>query len=367
MTTEILLKDDTYNKLKSEKEKDNFTENSWDDWFNHIFPNVSNVTYTEDIIKKIQEKNVLKHYFDSWVKNFALNLTNIWNDNTAKDLQPENITQNSLSSALVIGRGPSLKKNSHLKILADSNYHGTIICTDGALKTVLNEGVTPDKFPNFFVVSIDTQDKITKYYDDPIVMKFGKQIKCILSTTISPLTYDAAKKAGMTVYWLHTLFDYDKGKSSFNHIAGLMARSKNENKKLPAIQTGGNVGTSSWIIGWSILKATHIGLIGIDHGFSPETSWDEIGEFHPSAKPALDYDKNSEIFQKAFPTIYNPDFDCYCIQDPIFQYYSNALKEFIPKAAKCVKTINATEGGVIFGDGITCMAFKKFLDEYNYK
>ena len=366
MTIDIPLNEKTYDKLKSEKEKNNLADNSWDDWFNHVFPDDSDSEYTEDIIKKIQEKNVLKHYFDSWVKNFALNLNNIWNDKSASTLRSDIQFSDSMSSAIVIGRGPSLKKNSHLKILSESDYNGTIICTDGALKTVLNEGVTPDKFPNFIVVSIDSQDQITKYYDDSIITKFGKQIKCVLSTTISPLTYNAAKKAGMDIYWLHTLFDYDKGKSSFNHIAGLMSRSKNENKKFPAIQTGGNVGTSSWIIGWSLLKVTHIALIGIDHGFTPETTWEEIGEFHPSAKAALDYDKNSEVFQKAFPKIYNPDFDCYCIQDPIFQYYSNALKEFIPKTTQYVKTINATEGGSIFGEGIHCMKLKEFLSNFNF-
>ena len=324
------------------------------------------VIYSEEIIREIQEKNVLDHYFDSWVQNFALNLENIWNDPSASELSLRKESTNQSSSAIVIGRGPSLLKNEHLKILYESNYTGTIICTDGALKTVLAEGVTPEKFPNFLVVSIDSQDKIQKYYDDPKIIEFGNKIKCILSTTISPLTYQAAKKAGMNVFWLHTLFDYDKGKSSFNHIAGVMARSKDENKKLPAIQTGGNVGTSSWIIGWSILKVTHIGLIGIDHGFPPETTWEEIGVFHPSAMPALEYDKTSEIFKKAFPTIYNPDFDCYCIQDPIFQYYSNALKEFVPKTTKYVKTINATEGGAIFGEGITCLSFKEFLKTYNF-
>jgi len=29
-----------------------------------------------------------------------------------------------------------------------------------------------------------------------------------------------------------------------------------------------------------------------------------------------------------------------------------------------MKTINATEGGALFGDGIRCMNFKDFLSEY---
>ena len=72
-------------------------------------------------------------------------------------------------------------------------------------------------------------------------------------------------------------------------------------------------------------------------------------------------DKESETFKKLFPKIFNPDFNSYCILDHTFQYYSNALKEFISRAPKHVNTINATEGGSIFGDRITSMKFKDFL------
>ena len=76
--------------------------------------------------------------------------------------------------------------------------------------------------------------------------------------------------------------------------------------------------------------------------------------------------KNSIEFKKAYPKIHNPIYDVTCIQDPIFQYYSNALKEFILKASKHVKTINATEGGTIFGNGIECITLKKFIQNYNF-
>jgi len=76
-------------------------------------------------------------------------------------------------------------------------------------------------------------------------------------------------------------------------------------------------------------------------------------------------DKTSPMFKKAYPTVYNPEFKTNCKQDPIFQYYSNALKEFIPRASEWVKTVNATEGGAIFGEGIECMTFTNFLNNFN--
>lgn len=317
---------------------------------------------TSKIIEDVIGKNVYEKYYDKWIQNFSLNLHNIWEGKSAKELAMGD--NNSQNSAIVIGRGPSLIKNNHLELLAKSNFKGVILCTDAILKTVLESGVTPNKFDKFFVVSIDSQDHQKKFYEDDLVLKYGKKIKCILSTTISPITYEAAKKTGMEVFWLHTLFDYNKGKSSFNYISAVMTRTKNHKNGLPAIQTGGNVATSSWVIGWSIFKCSQIALIGVDHSFSPETKLKEIGDYHPSSKAAFDYDKESDLFKKAFPKIYNPDFNCYCIQDPISQYYSTALKEFIFKTSDRMKTINATEEGALFGDGIRCMNFKDFLSEY---
>jgi len=77
-------------------------------------------------------------------------------------------------------------------------------------------------------------------------------------------------------------------------------------------------------------------------------------------------DKNSEIYKKLFPKIYNPNFDCTCILDPIFQYYSNALKEFISISPQEVQTVNATEGGCIFGERITCQKLTDFLIQNNF-
>ena len=78
----------------------------------------------------------------------------------------------------------------------------------------------------------------------------------------------------------------------------------------------------------------------------------------------IDIDKNSPSFKKLFPTIYNPDFKCNCILDPIFLYYSNAFKEFIKRSPNWLTTINATEGGSIFGEKIKSMYFKDFLKLY---
>lgn len=362
METDLNIRIDKETVAKMQLVKDSMgSTKAWDEWLDELFDALlqENKQTSTQILESIFEKNLYEKYYDDWIRNFASNLENIWNGHSARELTP---VENK-KPAIIIGRGPSVFKHKHLELLAKSNFDGSIVCTDGALTHALKADVTPDKFKEFFVVTIDTQSHISKLYEDPIVKQYGNKIKCILSTTVPKSTYTIATESGMQVFWTHALFDYNKGKSSFNYIAGTMTKTKNHEKGLPAIQTGGNVGTSAWIISWSILKCSPSILIGIDHGYPAEMPWEEIDKYH---KIPNGISKESEAFKKAYPTFYNPIFNCYVKQDPIFQYYSNALKEFIPRAPSWVHTINATGGGAIFGNGINCMRFENYLAQNNY-
>jgi len=317
--------------------------------------------YSQISIEKSMEKLHYRSY-NEWVTNFALNLENIWNESSAAKLTPiltNNQVQNE--SAIVIGRGPSVKKKKHLEILANSNFKGTIICCDGILKTALEAGVTPTKFPKYYVVSIDPYAPAKEFYEDKIIKKYGPSINGIFSTIVKPTTVAKARNAGIKIHWLHSLFDYDEGKKSFNQLSALIIRSK-KNSGLPAIQTGGNVGTSSWFVGWRILKCNIICLIGLNHGWEESDSWEKIISHGSDLVDASAIDRDKPSFKKLFQTIHNPDFDCNCIVDPLFQFYSSALKEFISRSPEWLTTINATEGGSIFGKRITGMKFQEFLD-----
>lgn len=354
------ISESTFEKMLKKKDEMGYGKKSWNEWFEKLFNDNIKEESEKETIERVFKKGTLEFFYEDWVRNLALNLKNIWNDASARELIPQKVEPNS--SAIVIGRGPSIDRYKHLELLANSNYKGTIICTDGAMPKVLKAGITPDKFERFVTLTVDAQKWQENFYNDPICYKYGDKINCILSTTVAPEVYDAAKRANMKVFWIHTLVDYNEGRASFNKIAGLMTRVKNHQRGLPAIQTGGNVGTAAWIIAWSILKRTTVALIGIDHGYYTEIPWEEIN-YHSEPMPK-DVDQNSEVFKRAYPTIYNPYFNCYCKQDPPFVYFSNALKEFIQRTTKIVKTINATEGGAIFGDGIECMTLKNFLEKY---
>ncbi|MFZ0183416.1 MAG: 6-hydroxymethylpterin diphosphokinase MptE-like protein [Nitrosotalea sp.] len=359
------ISEETFSKIQTLKDKLGFGKKDWDELFQHICSENSISKSSHDEIEKTMER-IHNESFDQWVKNFALNLDNIWSESSARDLDPSSNPTYDMkqNSAIVIGRGPSIKKFKHLERIANSNYQGSIICCDGALANALLAGITPDKFPKFYVATIEPRDVARKFYDEQIVDKYGPKIKGIFSTVSDPTIVERARQAGIKIHWLHSLFDYKDGNKSFNQISGLIVRAKNHFNGLPAIQTGGNVGTSSWFIGWQILKCATVALVGLDHGWSEDVPLETILA-HGRTGVSIDMDKNSPNFEKLFPRIYNPEFDCYCILDPLYQYYSNALKEFISRSPEWLTTINATQGGSIFGNRIKCLTLENFLKNYN--
>lgn len=354
--SEFFLSEKVFLKLKKAKQKDGFSEKNWEKWFESL---IDNNIDKENKMDLIVQKFFYKNDFEQWIKSFAINLKDIWKESSARELLKSNLTRESV---IIIGAGPSLKKHNHLEILAKSNFKGSIICTDRSLIPALKAGVTPKKFPNFYVLTIDAYPTIEKYYNDDIVNLYGDSIKGIFSILVYPSVVDRARKAGINIHWLHTLFDYNEGKKSFNQISALMIRALDEVHKLPAIQTGGNVGTSAWFVGWKILKCKNICLIGINHGWEKEDSIEKIIS-HGNVGKKLELDHNSEKFNNLFPKKFNPEFQTYYVMDPIFQYYSSTFKEFISRTNN-LNTINATEGGSIFGNKITCMKFSEFLSKF---
>lgn len=359
---EFSIQESTLDKMLKIKQEMGFAKKGWDEWFDFILSSTSTET-TKSEIEEVFEKLHYKQNYKDWVKNFAINLDSIWKEMSARDLDPS--TNSSYKkeehSAIVIGAGPSLEKHDHLKILANSTYDGSIICTDRVLVPALKSGITPDKFSKFYVATIDPMSILKKFYDNQIIDNYGNKISGIFATVVDPSVVGRARQAGIKIHWVHSLFDYHEGEKSFNQISALMVRAKKHVNGLPAIQTGGNVGTSSWFLAWQILKCSVVGLIGMNHGWDAA---DPLEENLSSANAPKDLDVNSDKFKKLYVTIYNPEFNSYCFQDPIYQYYSTAFKEFISRSPPWLTTINATEGGSLFGDRIKCTTLTEFLKTY---
>ena len=136
---------------------------------------------------------------DMWLKNFARNLPYILEGNSVKNLSVfqngKQISEhNPSNSAIIIGKGPSVYEKNHLELLVNSRYQGTIICSDIMLITALKNGITPEKFPDFYVLTVDGDEEQADFYDDPLVEKYSNQIKVILSSCTSPKVMNICKK-----------------------------------------------------------------------------------------------------------------------------------------------------------------------------
>jgi len=305
---------------------------------------------------------------DMWLQNFARNLPYILNGKSVKEL---NIFQNSIpktdyvphDSAIIIAKGPSVYKNNHLQILKSSSFDGTIICTDIMLINALKEGITPDKFPNYYVLTVDGDPEQSDFYDDPIVEKFHDKINVVLSTCTSPKVMDVCNKFGIEPFWFNPLMDDFRKEGSFSKIMNIMTKSKKNPKGVSSLQTGGNVGTNSWVLSWAILGCSPISLIGLDFGYPATTTIEETQHYEHLLKC---FNNNVEKVKNEHKIIYNKDFDCDVLIDPIYDYYREGFCNLVTHTPNWVNTINSTEGGSLFGDRIQCKKFNDFLNQTNF-
>jgi len=300
---------------------------------------------------------------DLWLQNFARNLSYILKGKSIKDLSvfqnaPLKIDFTPHGKAIVIGKGPSVKEKNHLEILSSSSYKDSIICTDIMLIDALSKGITPDKFSEYYVVTVDGDPKQVEFYDNPLVQKYSDKIKVILSTCTSPEVIQVCNKFGLDVFWFNPLMDDFRNEGSFSKMMNIMTRSERNPKGVSSLQTGGNVGTSSWIFAWAIIGKSPIVLIGLDFGYPATTSIEETQHYDHLLKC---YDNDVDRVKRDHKIVYNQAFDCDVLIDPIYDYYREGFCDLVGHTPHWVRTINATEGGSLFGERIESMKFSDFL------
>ena len=107
------------------------------------------------------------------------------------------------------------------------------------------------------------------------------------------------------------------------------------------IEDSSNVGLQAWLFAWRVLKCKEVVLIGMDN--AKEEGW----------KPSIDPQDGS------FKTIEHPVFKTRQILDPVYQLFRSEFLD-IAKTKPCI-TVNCTEGGSLFGQGIESKKFEDYL------
>jgi len=279
-------------------------------------------------------------------------------------------------AAIVVGAGPSLYRRRSLERLRASRFAGTIVAADGALGACLRAGVAPH-----VVVSVDPHpERIVRWFGDPtltaqrgddyfrrqemdpthhgdelaanralveLVDAHAPKLKVAAATSAAPAVVERCEQAGMDLYWWNPMYDdYD--------APGSLSRRLWEMNGLPCLNGGGNVGTAAWVLTNAVLGKRRIGLIGIDLGYAPGTPYEKT-QYYPELRELLGH-----RYAEAFIHTENPVTGETWFSDPAYHWFRDVFLEMVRDADG--QTVNCTEGGLLFGPGITTVTLDTFLE-----
>ena len=310
-------------------------------------------------------QNGTRAMIDLWMYNYARNISDILDGNSVRLLSVFKNNSKSMknhkpnNSAIVIGGGPSVYENKHLETLANSNYKGVIACTDRMLAPCLKNGITPKKFPKFFVLTMDPYQITIKFYEDKLIKKYGKDVSVIMSTCTIHETIEICKNYGLNMFWFHPLIDDFRKQGSINKIMNMMSKSDKNPDGFSGLQTGGNIGCFSWIFSWAILGCSPVGLIGLNMGVGGDTPIEKTQHYDQVLNH---FDNDKSKVGKFYRKVFNEDLGTESLLDPVFDFYREAFLDLVVRVPRWTKTVNATEGGSLFGHGIENMKFVDVLE-----
>jgi hypothetical protein len=280
-------------------------------------------------------------------------------------------------SAIVVAAGPSIRRHDPAATLRHSSYDGAIIATDSGIAYCLRNGIVPD-----IVVSLDPDaTRIVRWFGDPsldedrmaaddyfrrqdmddrfadelkanrelmaLMEKHGRNMRIALSTSASQAVVDRVLDIGMDIYWWNPLLDDPD-------LPDSASRKLYEMNGLPCMNAGGNVGAACWMMADAILGKSEVILVGVDFSYYSDTSYERTQYYHEIVD-LVGPDKLDEVFM----WLHNPHLDAWFYTDPAYMWYREAFLEMIEEA-DC-RTVNCTEGGILFGDGIEFIPLKDAL------
>ena len=282
-------------------------------------------------------------------------------------------------TALVIAAGPSLHRRDVARLLKEMSFAGVVITTESALSYCVRHEIVPD-----LVVTLDSHaDRIVRWFGDPnltrerldrdnyfsrqdmdpgfagdelrfnqellhLVDTYGPKIRIAVASSASEAVVDRVYAAGMEVYWWNPFYDdYERPDS--------LTRRLYELNGLPCLNAGGNVGSACWVIAHAVLRKKRIGLLGVDFSYYPDTPYERT-QYYQELMHLVGRDRLDEVFIR----VYNPHLGQEFYTDPAYLWYRDSFLEMVQEAP--CETFNCTEGGILFGTGLTFTTLRSFLE-----
>jgi hypothetical protein len=281
--------------------------------------------------------------------------------------------------AIVIAAGPSIRRRNPAPQIAAAGFGGAIVVTESAMPYCLRNGILPD-----LMVTLDPHaTRIVRWFGDPhldehriseddyfrrqdmdpaladeirvnrelveLMNLHGKDLRVALSTTASRAVVDRIIEIGMDVYWWNPMLDDpDRPDSVTMRVF--------EQNGLPCINAGGNVGSACWMMADAVLEKRRIALTGMDFCYYEDTPFQQTQYYHEAV--ALVGEKNLEDL---YIRVHNPHINAWFYTDPAYMWYRECFLEMVRDAH--ARTYNCTEGGILFGEGVTFCPLSEFLAE----
>lgn len=255
---------------------------------------------------------------------------------------------------LIVSAGPSLYREKMLPRLY-GKFKGLIVATDGAYVQCLRAGIIPD-----YVLTLDPhptrmvrwfgdpqlaehlngddyfsrQDLDTKFREDAeatnaqnisLVDHYAGLTKFVVSTTAPQAV--VSRLAGKSLFWFVPLVD-DPEK-------GALTAQMVEATGLPAMNTGGTVGTAAWVFVHSVLRSPKIAVIGMDMGYYMDTPFNETQSWNML--------KDKENVAEFYPHHTGPWGESYT--DPTYWWYRLNFLDLVEAAGTSV--VNCSEHGLL--------------------
>jgi hypothetical protein len=274
----------------------------------------------------------------------------------------------------------------------DSYYTGTIIAVDGSYVACLKAGLYPD-----YVITMDPHPtRVVRWFGDPdfdkntlnddyyarddyfsrqdldldfredsishnketidLVDKYSHRSKLLISSTSSSTVVNRVINTNFNdIYWYNPLVDDPDNNNS-------ITRKLWDLNKLPCMNTGGTVGTVSWVIATTHFKINAIGLVGMDFGYHNGIPFKDTQTYYE----LIDYVGQDIDFNKYFLFNKYPINGITYYTDPTYYWYKKNFLELIEKVPY-VRTYNCTDGGTLVEDNIILVSLNDFLSKYKKK
>ena len=335
-------------------------------------PSESNRSFSS-VAREIEDISFNLHK-DALLRHARENLPRI--TRTLRELAPP--AGDKAKSAIVISAGPSVHRQKSIAHVLASGYKGTVIAVDGSLISCLKDGLFPD-----YVLTLDAHEtRIVRWYGDPdfehnsrnddyfqrqdldvafrtnlieqnlahidLVNRHGSKSKAIVASSAPQNVVRRIEEAKFDTYWWNPLVDNPAEPNS-------LTRQLYDINRLPCVNTGGNVGTASWVFASTILKIPTIALLGMDFGYYADLPYSKTQKYYE----LIDHLGTTEGLEAHFPVYTYPLTGEKFYTDVTYSWYRKNFLELLTLSN--ARTFNCTGGGVLFGDRLPCVTLEEFL------